>query len=204
MRDQSRKPQRRRTTRSRGRPLPWSNPTVGDVHGWLIEAFDNVADAACPGARRSQRAEDAVRFTGILLATWVDPEYSANASDREVQSIFWRSKGLLETLLDADRLSGSWSEQAHQLKAAEKLGGLLTMIMSYNVVSIVCAPDMIAGLRQAAVAAVRFSASAGAAAILEASSGASGGTDAAADAAQLACMLFRAADFHEQRLARFH
>lgn len=204
MKSEANKSQRRRSKDRRARDLPWADPTVGDVHGWLREAFDNVADARSSGARRLRRAGDAVRYAGILLATWVDPEYSATANDNEVQSICWRVEQLVETLLHSDQLSGSWSEQAYKVKAAIELGSVLTMIRGYNVLSVSSAREMIRTLRRTATTAARFSASAGAAALLESAPGVGGGTDAAAEAAHLASVLFRGADDQERRFASLH
>lgn len=184
--------------------MPWSNPTVDDVQGWLREAFDNVSDASCSSERRLYRAEDAANFAGLLIASWANSERVTNASDSALKSIFWRSKSLLENLLDPDRLNGRWNEEAHDVEAAQKLGSVLTMVMGYNLISFSSRPAMIRGLRQAALAAARFSASAGACALLEAPLDHGRGTHAAFETAQLASQLFRSADHHERFLKRLH
>ena len=203
MTDHSDKRRRRSMTRWRGRPLPWSDPTVGDVYEWLIEALDNVAEATNAAPRQLGRAEDAACFMEMLQVTAMDPAYDNDLVGDEVYALFWRSQRLLETLLDADRLSGSSSEQACTVKIAEKLGSVMMLIMSCSVISIRSIPEIIAGIRRAALAAARYCVSAGATATLERRPG-GGGTAAAAHAAQLAGMLYRHADDREKFLGTLH
>lgn len=143
-------------------------------------------------------------FAGLLLTSWASSECPANASDRDLNSIFARSKSLIENLLDAELLKARWNEQADDVRAAKKLGSVLIMLMGYNLVSIASVPDMIRGLREAGVAAARFSASAGACTLLEEAQVCGSGTYAASEAAELASQLYRSADHHEMHLVRLH
>lgn len=156
------------------------------------------------GARRVREAEDAVRFTGILLASWADPDCGAHGSDEQAERIFSRARRLIDQLLSVDPALGSWSERACQLEAVEKLGTVLTMLMNFNRVPSQSSWVMIDGVRQAAVSASRFCVEVGASVSSDVLGGRSSPPGAAAEAARFAAVLFSAADDYERYLGTLH
>lgn len=201
--DQLRKPGRRRATK-RGPSLPWDDPSVDDVQDWLREALDNVESAESSAQRRVSRGDDAYYYTRILLASWSDPKCEADATPTTVLTIFSRAERVTLMLLNADFLPGSSTDRACNVKAAEKLVLAMTELSSDNAVRAGTAEEMIAGLRRTAIAAARFAAAAGAAAMLETPFRCGGGTYAEADAAYLASVLYRTADHNERYLSSLH
>lgn len=184
--------------------LPWSDPTIDDVHGWLREAFDNVVDANSSASHRLRRGEDVLQYTDMLLSTWVDPDYRTTTSNDEVLDILLRAEGVIQDLLNVEDLGDLWIEQDCKTKAAEKLAFAMIALMSAPTAELAGREKLISSLRRTAALAAGFAGCAGNKADLDAERGRGSGTDSPATAAQIASLLFRTADNNERYLASLH